>query len=316
MPRSGCAVSLSGRSTDMANPVVSVVIPTYNHAQFLQAAIQSVLDQTFTGWEAIVVNNYSEDNTEEIVAAFGDPRVRLVNFRNHGIIAASRNHGIGLARGQYVAFLDSDDTWYPEKLARCVEMLEAGCDAVCHGEFWVKEGNPPKAVHYGPERRTRYDSLLFDGNCLSTSAIVVKKSALDSVGGFDEDPRMVTAEDYELWLRLARNGCRFGIIDEMLGEYRLHHGNASKAVVRQLQAVLAVLDRHFGEMGSVGMMRRLMMRRRRAREYYVSARNFQDNGDHASAFRHFLKAMVTFPFMMKIYAAIVLYGPWRPGRRT
>lgn len=298
----------------MANPIVSVVIPTYNHAQFLKAALDSVRAQTFADWEAVVVNNYSEDNTEEIVESYHDPRIRLVNFRNNGIIAASRNHGIGLAQGTYVAFLDSDDTWYPGKLAKCVAMLETGYGAVCHGEYWVKEGMAPRAVCYGPESRTRYDSLLFDGNCLSTSAIVVRKDLLEKAAGFDEDPAMVTAEDYELWLRLARNGCRFGIIEDMLGEYRLHTGNASKAVVRQMLAVLAVLDRHFGELGLRGMAVRLRMRRRRAREYYVAARNFQDSGAHAEALRYFIKAMMTFPFMAKIYAAMLLYGPWRTGR--
>jgi teichuronic acid biosynthesis glycosyltransferase TuaG len=84
---------------DTVSPLVSVVIPTYNHAQFLRAAIQSVIDQTFSDWEAVVVNNYSEDDTVQIVASFNDARIRLVNFRNHGVIAASRNYGMGLATG-------------------------------------------------------------------------------------------------------------------------------------------------------------------------------------------------------------------------
>jgi glycosyltransferase involved in cell wall biosynthesis len=300
----------------MANPVVSVVIPTYNHAQFLKAAVQSILDQTFTGWEAIVVNNYSQDNTEEIIAAFGDSRIRLVNFHNHGIIAASRNQGIKLANGKFVAFLDSDDTWYPEKLAQCVKMLETGCDAVCHGEFWVKEGSPPREVHYGPERRTGYLSLLNDGNCLSTSAIVVRKSSLESAGGFDEDPRMVTAEDYELWLKLAKIGCRFGIVKEILGEYRLHPGNASKAVLRNFQAELEVLQKHFTGLGDHGLVSRIRKQRRIALAYYAAARGMQAEGNHAEAMKLLLQSWLKYPFILKQYAAAVigLSGCLRPRR--
>jgi len=298
----------------MANPVVSVVIPTYNHAQFLKAAIQSVLDQTFADWEAIIVNNYSEDETVGLVASFKDPRIRLVNFRNHGIIAASRNHGIGLARGKYIAFLDSDDTWYPEKLSHCVARLESGCDVVCHGEVWVKEGSQPRKVFYGPLERTKYLSLLYDGNCLSTSAIVVKKSALDRVGVFDEDARMVTAEDYELWLRLAKDGCRFALVGEILGEYRLHGGNQSKAVMRNFQAELAVLEKHFAGIADRGLTSRLRTQRRIALAYYAAARGMQAEGNHTGAMKLLLRSWITYPLILRQYAAAAI-GLWGLARR-
>lgn len=287
-------------------PSVSVVIPTYNHAQFLQTAIQSVMDQTFTDWEAIVVNNHSEDNTVEIIAAFNDPRIRLVNFHNHGIIAAARNHGIGLASGKYIAFLDSDDTWYPEKLERCVAMLETGYDAVCHGEFWVKKGGTPRKILYGPQQRTNYLSLLYDGNCLSTSAIVVKKSALESVGGFDESPQMVTAEDYELWLKLAKDGCRFALVDEMLGEYHLHGGNQSKAVMRNFQAELAVLQKYFSGIAENGLMSHLRTQRRFALAYYAAARGMQAEGSHMDGLKLLLQSWMKYPFILRQYAAAVI----------
>ena len=115
------------------SPVVTVVIPTYNHAHFLRDALNSLRAQTYTDWEAVVVNNFSEDDTVEVVNSFADSRIRLENFRNNGVIAASRNRGIALARGSYLAFLDSDDTWYPEKLARCMECFDNGIGLVCHG---------------------------------------------------------------------------------------------------------------------------------------------------------------------------------------
>ena len=159
-------------------PSVSVVIPTYNHAQFLGAALASVRAQTVTDWECIVVNNFSTDDTERLVAELGDTRIRLVNFSNHGVIAASRNQGIALAQSELVAFLDSDDAWAPDKLQKCFDKLTKGFDLVCHAERWLHEDGDVREVVYGPERRATFDNLLFEGNCISTSAVVVRRDWL------------------------------------------------------------------------------------------------------------------------------------------
>jgi len=124
-------------SHSLLTPTVSIVIPTYNHSTFLRGALESVLAQTFTQWEAIVVNNFSQDDTISVVDSFRDPRIRRIDFANHGIIAASRNHGIALTTAPHIAFLDSDDLWYPQKLERCLERLKEGYDMVCHAEKWM-----------------------------------------------------------------------------------------------------------------------------------------------------------------------------------
>ena|SRR5438132_1419331 len=114
-------------------PTISIVIPTYNRAELLKRALESVRAQTFEDWEAVIVNDHSEDDTVEVVARFEDPRVRLVNFKSGGVIAASRNYGIRLSRGRIIAFLDSDDLWYPSKLERCLRAMTAEVDLVAHG---------------------------------------------------------------------------------------------------------------------------------------------------------------------------------------
>ena len=101
---------------DTTFPLVSVVIPTYNHAHFLGRALQSVIDQTYTNWEVIVIDNHSTDNTDGVVISFSEPRIRLIKINNDGVIAASRNLGIRDAKGDWIAFLDSDDCWYSQKL--------------------------------------------------------------------------------------------------------------------------------------------------------------------------------------------------------
>lgn len=251
----------------ICRPTVSIVIPTYNHAYLLRRALGSVSVQTFRDWEAIVVNNFSQDDTEEVVNQACDPRIRLVNFRNHGIIAASRNRGISLAAGNWIAFLDSDDIWYPEKLERSMAVLARGNDLVCHGEAWVRKGVRIQEVFYGPQARAQYRSLLFGSNCLSTSAVTVRKACLEAVGGFREHASYVSVEDYDLWLRLARAGYRFAFVDEILGEAHTHGGNESRHLLRSMRAELAVLGDHFSGLGRMSLTDRMLTVRRCSRVY-------------------------------------------------
>lgn len=285
--------------------LVSVIIPTYNHARFLGRALQSVLDQTYPHWEAIVVDNHSQDDTEAVMAGFPDTRIKLLKIHNQGVIAASRNLGIRHAKGEWIAFLDSDDCWYPAKLERCLARLREGYDLVCHAERWVGEGQD-RAVTYGPESRASYEALLFDRNCISTSATVVRKTHLDSIGGFGEDAEIVTAEDYDLWLRLAHNGARIGFVPEVLGEYSIHGANQSKIALRNMEAVMRVVQRHCAGAGVGGWGRRLRLRRREAIVLYGGARGLQDAGQHAAARAYFFRAVRRWPLAPKFYAAMLL----------
>jgi len=288
----------------LLNPRISIVIPTYNHAHFLRTALDSIRAQTFSGWEAIVVNNFSEDDTIAVVESYDDPRIRLVNFANHGIIAAARNHGLSLTHAPFVAFLDSDDFWYPEKLQRCMDKLAQRYDLVCHAEVWVGPGEQRRTVHYGPEARATYESLLLDGNCISTSAVVLRREWLEYAGGFSVEAEFVTAEDYELWLKLARNGARIGFLDEVLGEYLIHDGNQSRAALRNMQAVMAVFKHHRSAL--TGRTSSSRLRRREAVILYSGARGLQDSGQHRQAWPHFFKAVQCYPWVPRFYAAILL----------
>lgn len=290
----------------MAPPLISIVIPTYNHARFLRGALDSVVAQTYGQWEAIVVNNFSEDDTVEIVASYQDPRIRCVNFANHGVIAASRNHGIAQTSGPYIAFLDSDDIWYPQKLENCMQRMQQGFDLVCHAETWVGPGDQTRDVFYGPESRASYSELLYEGNCISTSAVVVKREFIEQVAGFSEAPDFITAEDYELWLKLARVGARIGFVREILGEYLIHGGNQSRTALRNMTAVMAVVQEHMSKQPNESARQKLRMRRRRAIVYYSGARGLQDSGQFRAAWPYFLKALGEYPLVPKFYAAMAL----------
>jgi cellulose synthase/poly-beta-1,6-N-acetylglucosamine synthase-like glycosyltransferase len=286
-------------------PVVSVVIPTYNHARFLREALESVRAQSFARWEAIVVNNYSKDDTVDVVASFNDDRIRLENFSNGGIIAASRNRGIALARGRYVAFLDSDDRWYPEKLARVVARLDEGSDLVGHGLRWFGD-RVDRNVFCGPERRATFEALLYDGNCLVTSATTVNKASLEAVGGFSENPAVVTAEDYHLWIKLARSGIQMSFLPEVLGEYRFHSTNQTGRVVSHIDAVSQVVQEFFPAPARRGFTTRLRIRRRVGILHYAAGRALQQNGQFARAWPPLFKALATWPFYVKTYGAVAL----------
>lgn len=289
----------------MTNLMVSVIIPTYNHAHFLVRALQSVLDQTYSDWEALVVDNYSNDNTDDVIKSFRDPRIRLFKIHNHGVIAASRNMGMVEAKGELIAFLDSDDCWYPTKLERCLARLGESYDLVCHGERWLGDGRDRK-VFYGPELRATYEALLFEGNCISTSAVVVRRKQVEMVGGFREEPDIVTAEDYDLWLRLANSGARIGFVPEILGEYHIHGGNQSRFALRNMEAVMAVVRSHLAEAGNATWSHRLRVRRREAIDYYSGARGLQDASKHKEAWPLFFRALRVWPFAPKFYVAMLL----------
>jgi glycosyltransferase involved in cell wall biosynthesis len=284
---------------------VSVVIPTFNHADFLRSAIQSVIDQTYANWEAIIVNNFSTDNTIGVVAEFKDPRIQLVNYRNHGVIAASRNEGVRLATGSVVAFLDSDDHWFPDKLSKCVEQIGQGNDVVCHGENWSSEGLPVRAVFYGPAKNSTPKKLLFRGNCISTSATIVRMSTLNEVGGFSENSEFITAEDYELWIKLAKVTERFFFIHEILGEFRRHDRSASSAVQRHLDAELSVIAHHSSQnMRSFGDQLRL--RHRRSKAIYAAGRAEMRAQNRLEASRYFARSIIQSPLFLRTYIALIL----------
>ena len=284
---------------------VSVVVPTFNHAKFLNQALQSIIEQSHQNWEAIIVNNFSTDDTLQIIESFNEPRFKVVNFQNNGVIAASRNEGIRRSSAPFIAFLDSDDMWYSEKLSRCLVELEGGNDLVCHGEKWVSTDTRQRNIVYGPASNATHDKLLFRGNCLSTSATIVRRDILNQVGGFSEDSTFTTAEDYELWLKISQITSRFIFVDEILGEYRRHELGASSSVLRHLNAELAVVNSHI----SLAQKRDIFSfraRNRKAKAIYSAGRTCMRVREYRLASSFFLRAIIKSPFFIRSYAALAL----------
>lgn len=182
-------------------PLVSVVIPTYNRGPMVTDAVASVLAQDYPAIETIVVNDGSSDDTPDRLSLLKD-RVTVMTQENRGVSAA-RNAGVAHARGEYVAFLDSDDRWLPEKISTQVAFFVSRPDAlICQTEeTWIKNGKPllPRARH------KKRSGMIFEPSlelCLvSPSAVMMRKDFFLDVGGFDES--LPACEDYDLWLRIS-----------------------------------------------------------------------------------------------------------------
>jgi glycosyltransferase involved in cell wall biosynthesis len=213
-------------------PSVSVIIPTYNRKKLLTRAIESVMSQQYTDYELIVVDDASGDSTEQL--DFFDsrkyPSITYFRLDSHRGVSAARNFGVRMASGKWIAFLDSDDQWHPQKLKRQMEWIGRYPATVIlqTKEVWIRGGrrvNPP-ATHRKREGYIFTESLK---RCMITpSSVCITRAAFDTTGGFNE--ALPACEDYDLWLRITHT-VPVGLIDEyLLTRYGGHPDQLSSTV--------------------------------------------------------------------------------------
>ena len=294
------------KSTESEKLHVSVIMPSYNHAKFIGKAIDSVLSQTYPNFELIIIDNYSEDDTEKIVASYEDDRIIYLKFRNNGIIAAARNHGIRHSHGEYIAFLDSDDFWIEKKLEFVVDHIKkVNCvDVICHDEWLQTDKAARKRLTYGPY--VTYRDLLFKGNCVSTSATVVRRQKILNVDCFSEDMRFRGVEDYDLWMRLAQAGCSIEYIHKILGVYLACGQGFSNNIAFHIQNCINLLDAHFQKWQPQNLYYRCLFRRRRASIIRGGGHAFMKAGNYREAQKYLKMALKQDPFNWKTWVLILL----------
>jgi glycosyltransferase involved in cell wall biosynthesis len=289
-------------------PYFSVVIPAYNAEKLIEEALDSVLKQTFKDYEIIVVDDGSTDNTSGSAEAF--LKNKGVNFKvirqENKKIGAARNRGIRAAEGLYVAFLDADDVWYPKKLERVFDAFSKMKDVclVCHDEDVLGENKKIGKNIYGPYKENMYEYLLFERNCLSTSATVVRREKLFEAGLFSEDLRFNGVEDYELWLRLSKI-CRFYFLHEVLGGYKLSEGGISRDVGNQVRSETNVLEHNFSKL-KIPANERWKVEKRYARLFTSTGFALHKQGMFRESRSWYLKAIRRYPLFYKAYAALLL----------
>jgi glycosyltransferase involved in cell wall biosynthesis len=228
-------------------PKVSVVVPTYSRGRMLARALESVLAQTEPDFEVFVVDDGSPgDEQARVVAAFGDARLHYSRLPEQRGPAAARNAGIRLGCAPYVAFLDDDDEWLPDKLARQLAVIERAprsVGGVCTARFTVNRLTgtvvetrwPPAHVE-----RPLHQSL---DNFITTSSLLVKRECFEAVGQFDEDPRLASSEDFDLWLRIS-HVYRFTYLDEPLVRYFVHGQQLMTDYGKRARALTRILEKH------------------------------------------------------------------------
>ena len=214
-------------------PLVSIIIPTYNREFCIGRAIKSVISQTFSNWELIIVDNNSTDNTIGVVNDFSDARISIEKIKNDGVVAKSRNRGVQLTNGKFVAFLDSDDWWEHNKLEVAVKKLLLGSDLVYHDLYIISKTPVKSNRHVVMKSRSLYSpvfvDLLKNGNAIWNSSVVVRRSLLEKIGGLSEEEDLVGSEDFDGWLRIAQLSEKFDRLESVLGYYWNGGGNLTSA---------------------------------------------------------------------------------------
>lgn len=281
----------------MTAPLVSVILPTHNRAKTLRRAIDSVLAQTHRELELIIIDDGSTDGTPALLASYNDPRIKLLAPGRLGSAAKARNHGLAQARGEFLAFQDSDDVWFTGKLARQLAFAQEhpqSAMTVC-GYILYFEGQAPR--YYGKELvDDRHDfRSLFNGHGspISTPAWLVRRDALLQLGGFDETLGMW--EDWELSIRLEA----FGRL-QMLNEPLLLQFGAADSVNRNAalrsSTVEAVMKKHPQWLSTSRRVR--ANHARRFMMFEVEA------GQTGRAWHYLLQALAFDPLYWKTWASI------------
>lgn len=240
-------------ATDV-EPVVTVVIPTFNRAHLITRALRSVLTQTFTAWEVIVVDDGSEDDTEAVIRSLRDPRIRYCRQPENRGQSAARNRGMGEARGEFIAFLDSDDDWLPEKLELQVARFRELPDTVgllYTGSQTLADGAPSETF-IPSHRGSIYGELLERNVVHGTSGIMIRRAVVERVGYFDE--RFPAIEDYDYWLRVS---ARYEIDFISAPLFRYHDAvsaeRLSRSIPQNLRARELFYRKHRGDMQRYGV---------------------------------------------------------------
>ena len=228
-----------------ARPLISIIIPAFNAASVLGDALRSVQQQQYPHFEALVVDDGSADETAAVARSFVEHDQRFVLLQQaHRGISAARNAGLAAARGEWIAFLDADDTWLANKLARQVDGLHDSPEVnVIFSNYYLWDGQNDLRLRDAEDKQldmADFRHLLIRFNLLGTTTVMVTQEFMSRVGPFD--PELHLAEDWDMWLRLAEAGCRALRIREPLARYRIWPGNISRQTLSMAQATVRVLE--------------------------------------------------------------------------
>lgn len=288
-------------------PTVSVIIPAYNSEKFICESIESVLKQTFKHYEIIIIDDGSNDNTKNKIERFKESINYL--YQNNLGPSVARNSGLKVARGQYIAFLDADDIWLPNKLELQVEFLDrnpdiglVSCDALAFNEQNVLIASMSK-------ERNLYSGWVFERllreNFLNTDNVLIRKQVFKDVGMFNEVLKF--CEDYDLWLRIA-NKYRIGYIDKILTKYRIHTSNRSGQNKKDVIFTHLNLMLKYLKESKISLLHKIYII---SFAYYKAGYNLMAIDSKREARNKFIVSIIMNPFLNKAY--LYLIGSFLPN---
>lgn len=283
------------------DPLVTVVIPTYNRASVLYYALHSVINQTIKNIEIFVVDDASTDNTSELVNSFDDPRIHYIRFNTNKKAAAARNAGMEQARGKYIAFLDSDDEWLPTKLEKQIECMESLSDewGCCYtGAYVSKMGGLTRHRVFEPQKSGDVvKDLLMGRFVIWTPTFMFRRKCLDEVGLMDV--QLIRSQDVDFYIRLLSKYKIASIEEPLVNIYLALNKNLAR-IAAESRAIL--LAKHKELIDSFGVM---------AARYVFSisdmiqAEAFLSEGELVKGLSYFKRAVVRNPFLpIRRYLAI------------
>jgi glycosyltransferase involved in cell wall biosynthesis len=291
-----------------SNPKVSIVLPTYNRLAYLKEAVESVRAQTFADWELIIVDDGSTDETLHWLQSLDESVVTVVRLPHTGNRSIVRNRGIGQARSEWIAFIDSDDLWRPDKLTLQMEQLHANQNRrwSCTGVSFIDAHGAPipqrAGVPYHAHSGWILEQLLTFNASATMSTLVVHRSLLDEVGGFDES--FAHYEDYDLALRLATHSEIAALPGELVVMRQHPERTSDLSKVSELHRVSAAVFRKMARATSIGRIRRIC-RRQCALQLVARARALSAEGEQRAALASAAEAFREAPFLPATWRALI-----------
>ena len=247
-------------------PVVSVIVTTYNRERYLRETVQSIVNQTFTDFELIVVDNFSNYDFFKAIDDVNDPRIRAFQNQNYGVIAVNRNYGIAKARGQYLAFCDDDDLWVEDKLDNQIRVVE---DKMILASNLNVINDESEVI--GQRIFNQYESIydIYIHNYIALSSVLLMRS--DEIH-FEEDTNLVGIEDYSLWLNLIHRGYDVFIMPQKLVNYRVCSSNYSnrdnKLPLRRIDLLYKIFKK-YKNTNCIGFIKAIIYNIRVYFQYYI-----------------------------------------------
>jgi len=283
----------------MKKPKVSIIIPTYNMGHYITTAIESIFFQIYKNYEIIVVDDGSTDNTEEILSQYGN-KIRIIS-QNHKGLACARNLGIRNSRGEYIALLDADDAWLPNRLLKQVPILDnkPRIGLVHSNLIEIDDNGNTLGISSQTKRLTTNSialNLLFRSQHILCPTVLLRKKCLQDVGVFDENLSWFGVEDRDLWIRIAMHW-KIEYINIPLALYRIRHDAMSKNIKKMMKARYYIVKKYTKNLFGFSLLRQRML----SAIHLELADGLAWRGNPDKSLQEYFKAIKLFPFNIIIY---------------